>query len=80
MAWDRIQANWKEHRPRLRKRWDKLTDDDLATMTGNRDELSARIQERYRIEREKADRQIDDWMNEPGALDDWNDRRPILDM
>ena len=28
----------------------------------------------------KPHRQIDDWIKEPGVLDDWNDKRPILDM
>lgn len=80
MSWDRVQSNWKEHSPNIRKRWDKLSDDDLSASAGDRDLLAARIQERYAIERDKADGQIDEWMKEPGALDDWNDRRAILDM
>ena len=38
------------------------------------------IQQRYEIEKGTADGEIEDWMREPGVLDDWNDRRPILDM
>ena len=80
MSWERIGSKWREHGPRIRKRWDKLTDEDLSAANGDRDRLSARIQERYAIEREKAEGQIDDWLKEPGVLDDWNDRRAILDM
>jgi uncharacterized protein YjbJ (UPF0337 family) len=80
MSWERIEGDWKAFRGRVRTRWDKLTEDDLETVAGQKDELAARIQARYGIEREIAHREIDSWLREPGVLDDWNDTRPILDM
>jgi uncharacterized protein YjbJ (UPF0337 family) len=80
MSWDRIEGDWKAYSSRVRTRWDKLTDDDLAGVAGRKEELAARIQARYGIEREAAHRQIDSWLRDPGVLDDWNDTRPILDM
>jgi len=80
MSWDLIEANWKQAVGRVRRRWDKLTDDDLSAVGGRREELSARIQHRYGIASPDADGEIEDWMREPGVLDDWNDRRAILDM
>lgn len=80
MSWDRVKGNWAAMSPRIRERWAQLTEDDFKAMTGRREQLSERIQQRYAIAREEADRQIDDWVREPGVLDDWNDRRPILDM
>ena len=80
MSWDRIEGDWKAFRGSAKKRWAELTDDDLDTVAGKRDALAGHIQRRYRIEQEEAHRQIDDWMKEPGVLDDWNDRRSILDL
>ena len=80
MNWDRIEGNWKQLAGSVKTKWGKLTDDDLAVVEGQRDKLAGKIQERYGIAREVAHREIEDWMREPGVLDDWNDNRPILDM
>jgi uncharacterized protein YjbJ (UPF0337 family) len=80
MAWDRIEANWKQFRGMAQKQWSKLTDEDLEAAAGREEALAARIQERYGVEKEEAGRQIKEWMKEPGVLDDWNDTKPILDM
>ena len=80
MNWDRIEGNWKQIAGNVKERWGELTDDDLQKVAGKREQLVGRLQERYGIAREDADRQIEDWMREPGVLDDWNNKRPILDM
>jgi uncharacterized protein YjbJ (UPF0337 family) len=80
MNWDRIEGNWKEFKGKVKERWGKLTDDDLEVVEGRRDQLAGQIRKRYGLAKDEADRQIEDWMREPGVLDDWNDRRAILDM
>ena len=62
MNWDRIEGNWKEFKGRVREQWGKLTDDDIDVAAGKRDQLIGRIQERYGIAREVADRQVTDWL------------------
>jgi uncharacterized protein YjbJ (UPF0337 family) len=37
-----------------------LTDDDWKVVEGKRDQLAGRIQERYGIAREEAERQVED--------------------
>jgi uncharacterized protein YjbJ (UPF0337 family) len=61
MNWDQIAGNWKQMTGRARQQWGKLTDDDLALVNGHREELVGRIQERYGIGREEADRQVREW-------------------
>ena len=39
----------------------KLTNDDLDFIAGKRDELVAKIQERYGISKQEAQTQIDNW-------------------
>lgn len=80
MSWDRIEGNWKVLKGAVKARWAKLTDDDLAIVEGRREQLAGHLQKRYGIAPDEADKEIEDWLNEPGVLDDWNDRRAILDM
>jgi len=63
MNWDRIEGNWKTFKGRVREQWGKLTDDDLDRAAGKREQLAGRIQERYGIARDEADRQIADWLD-----------------
>ena len=61
MTWDSIKAEWKDLKGRARVQWGKLTDDELAQIRGNREQLEAAIQKRYGIAREEAVRQVDEW-------------------
>jgi uncharacterized protein YjbJ (UPF0337 family) len=45
----------------LKEKWGKLTDDELDQMAGNRDQLVGKIQERYGIAKDEAERQVKDW-------------------
>lgn len=61
MNWDQMAGNWKQMQGTLKEKWGKLTDDDLTMIGGKRDKLVGRIQERYGIAKEEAERQIKDW-------------------
>lgn len=63
MNWDRIEGNWKVFRGRVKEKWGKLTDDDLDLAAGKRDQLAGRIQERYGIAKDEADRQLTEWVD-----------------
>jgi uncharacterized protein YjbJ (UPF0337 family) len=62
MNWDRIEGNWKQFRGRAQQHWGKLTNDDLDVVEGRRQELVGKIQERYGIARNEAERQVDTWI------------------
>jgi len=61
MNWDRIKGNWKRFTGQIKQKWGKLTDDDLTTVAGKRDELVGKLQERYGLEKDKAERELDDF-------------------
>ena len=60
-----------EHRPDQRKletirrkgqgKWGRLTDNDWQIVEGKRDQLVGKVQERYGIAREEAERQVADF-------------------
>ncbi len=62
MNWDRIEGNWKQVKGTVQQKWGNLTSDDLDVIQGKRTELSGRLQERYGIAKDEAERQIDAWL------------------
>jgi uncharacterized protein YjbJ (UPF0337 family) len=67
MNWDQIAGNWKVAQGKAREQWGKLTDDEMAVVAGNRDQLIGKVQARYGVSKEEAARQVDDWQK--GATD-----------
>ena len=61
MNWDQIEGKWKQFAGSARERWGKFTDDDLETISGKKDQLVGRIQERYGIAQAEAEKQADEW-------------------
>lgn len=61
MNWDQIAGKWKQMQGAVRQKWAKLTDDDLEFIAGSRDRFTGRLQERYGLAREDAERQLDEW-------------------
>jgi uncharacterized protein YjbJ (UPF0337 family) len=58
---DRIKGQWKQLAGKLKAKWGDLTDDDLAVADGDSEYLVGRIQERYGIARDEAERQLKDF-------------------
>ena len=61
MNWDRISGDWKQFKGQLKQSWGKLTDDDLSYIEGSRDKMVGKIQERYGIARDEAEKQVKEW-------------------
>jgi len=61
MNWDQIAGNWKQVKGAVRKKWGKLTDDDVDVIAGKRDILLGKIQERHGIAREEAEKELKAW-------------------
>ncbi len=62
MNWDQLEGKWKQVKGSVKQQWGKLTDDDLDYMAGKRDSFVGRLQERYGIAREEAQKQADAWL------------------
>jgi uncharacterized protein YjbJ (UPF0337 family) len=69
MNWDQIQGNWKQVTGKAKEQWGKLTDDDLDIVAGRRDQLAGKIQERYGLAKDEAEKQLAEW--ERKASDAW---------
>ena len=62
MNWDQIEGRWREFRGTVRSKWGKLTDDDLDTIGGKREVFLGRLQQRYGMQRDQAERELDSWL------------------
>ncbi len=58
---DQVKGKLKQMKGAIKERWGKLTDDDLDVINGQEDQLVGKIQERYGIAREAAQKQVEDW-------------------
>jgi uncharacterized protein YjbJ (UPF0337 family) len=62
MNWDQVEGKWKQFSGKFREKWGKLTDDDWQVIGGKKDQLVGRVQERYGIAKEQAQREVDDFV------------------
>ncbi|MGA9658931.1 MAG: CsbD family protein [Asticcacaulis sp.] len=58
---DRMEGSWEQVKGNVQKMWGKLTNDDLDVIEGNRKLLAGKIQERYGIAQDEAQKQVDEW-------------------
>ena len=56
------KVTWKQVKGTVQQKWGNLTSDDLDVIQGKRTELAGRLQERYGIAKDEAERQIDAWL------------------
>jgi uncharacterized protein YjbJ (UPF0337 family) len=61
MSWDKVEGNWKQFTGKVRETWGKLTDDELEEIAGKRDILLGKIQEKYGIAKDEAEKSVKDF-------------------
>jgi uncharacterized protein YjbJ (UPF0337 family) len=61
MNWDQIKGKWHEIKGSIRAKWGELTDDEIEELDGNREKMVGKIQQKYGIAKEEAEKQVDEW-------------------
>ncbi|WP_163648609.1 CsbD family protein [Modicisalibacter sp. 'Wilcox'] len=56
---DQVKGNWNQVKGEVKRRWGKLSDDDLDVIGGEYDKLVGKVQERHGLEREQAKKEVD---------------------
>ncbi len=62
MNWTQIEGRWQTLSGQIKSQWGKLTDDDLTNIAGKKDQLIGKLQERYGVVKDDAEKQIDKWI------------------
>ena len=63
MNWQQIEGKWDYAKGKLREKWGKLTDDDIDVIAGKRDQLIGRLKQRYGIQKDAAEKEINNWLD-----------------
>ncbi len=63
-----MKGQWTQMKGEVKKQWGKLTDDDLTVIEGQRDKLVGRVQERYGLAQEEAEKQVHAFENHPDRV------------
>ena len=58
---DQIEGNWKQLKGKAKQQWGRFTDDELDVIAGKKDELIGKLQERYGMARQEAEREANQW-------------------
>jgi uncharacterized protein YjbJ (UPF0337 family) len=61
-SWNELEGKWKQMKGTVREKFGKLTDDDLQVIGGKKDQFLGKLQERYGISREQAQKDLDNWL------------------
>jgi uncharacterized protein YjbJ (UPF0337 family) len=74
---DQLEGKWKQYSGKVKEKWGKLTDDDVTVIHGKRDQLIGKIQERYGIAKQEAERQVDEFSRSLGNEEAAAERREL---
>ncbi|MCH8488340.1 MAG: CsbD family protein [Oceanicaulis sp.] len=61
MNWDIVKGKWKQITGSAKSQWGKLTEDELQQIDGDREALIGKIQEKYGVARDEAEKEVDEW-------------------
>ena len=60
---DRLDGKWEQIKGNVQKKRGELTNDDLDVIKGSSKILAGKVQERYGIEKEEAEKQVNDYLD-----------------
>lgn len=63
MEWGIIESRWHEYRAAAKRRWDKLSEAQIAGTRGKREYLVKRVEEAYTVSANEAERQVAQWQD-----------------
>ncbi|KPQ24298.1 CsbD family protein [Halomonas sp. hl-4] len=61
MNWDQVEGRWTEMKGKARASWGELTDDELDQINGKREQLVGKLQQKYGLAKDEAERKADEW-------------------
>jgi uncharacterized protein YjbJ (UPF0337 family) len=62
---DMLKGRWLQVKGDIRGWWGKFTDDDVNQIHGDAERMIGKIQEHYGYSRERAEQEINEFMNAP---------------
>jgi uncharacterized protein YjbJ (UPF0337 family) len=63
---DVLKGNFAQLKGTIKQKWGQLTDDEIDEMEGHAEILAGKLQERYGLAKDEAERQAQKFQNENG--------------
>ena len=63
MNWEQVEGKWKQMKGSVKQQWGELTDNDIDVIAGQKDKLVGKIQERYGLAKDAAEKQADEFVH-----------------
>jgi len=60
---DILKGRWHQVKGDIRKRWAKLTDNDMLEIEGHMEKMIGKLQERYGFKHEEAEKQLKEFLH-----------------
>lgn len=60
---DVLKGKWLQLKGEVKRQWNRLTDDDLGQIEGSTENMLGKLQERYGIARDEAERELNTFLN-----------------
>lgn len=60
-----FKGNWQQLKGKVQEQWGKLTGDDLMRIDGQYEQLVGVLQERYGKSKEAAEKEVNQYLNQP---------------
>ena len=64
MNWEQIKGDWKQFSGKVKEKWGKLTDNEPTIAAGQREQLTGFLQTKYGYEKERAEKELDEFVRE----------------
>lgn len=58
-----LEATWLQIKGKAQELWGELTGDDVDWIAGRRDQLIGKLEEKYGMTRQEAERQVDEFID-----------------
>jgi uncharacterized protein YjbJ (UPF0337 family) len=59
-----LKGRWNQVKGDIRSKWGKITDDDLTQIQGDAQKMIGKLQERYGLRREQAEKDLTEFLNQ----------------
>jgi uncharacterized protein YjbJ (UPF0337 family) len=63
MNQDQFKGDWLQLKGKVREKWGKLTNDDIDVIQGRSEQLVGKLQERYGMAKEEAEKQYKEFLD-----------------
>jgi len=63
MNWDQVEGNWRQFEDKVRATWGKFSDDELDVLDGTREQFVGKLQEKYGLKHEDAEKELDEHLS-----------------